>query len=79
MSRAVRSRSEESLSYRREYDDETYDLLANGLGLGRGNSCTHMYRVEEYRRTNGEFVKIIRIYTCVKCGVKSSITWSEHV
>ena len=77
--RARRSRSEESYSYRRDYDDETYDLLANDLGLGRVNSCTHIYKMEEYRKKNGDFIKVVRVYTCVKCGARSTVSWSEHI
>jgi hypothetical protein len=79
VSRAVKSRSEESQSYRRDFDDEVYDGLMDCLGIGRMSNCTHIYRVEEYRKTNGDFVKVVRVYTCVKCGARSTVSWTEHV
>jgi hypothetical protein len=79
MSKVRRSQSEESWDYRRDFDDEVYDGLIEGLGIGRMNNCTHAYRVEEYRKTNGDFIKVVRMYTCVKCGARSTVSWTEHV
>jgi len=47
--------------------------------LDRINSCRHVYRVKDYTTVNGEFVKTIRVYTCIFCGVRTTVSWSEHI
>jgi len=48
------------------------------LGIARTLTCDHEYEYTAIAKPKGEFFKIKRIYTCVKCGAIFTVTWCEH-
>lgn len=58
--------------------EEQYNSKMKELGVEKMMTCDHKFRVYTKYKRRGEFIKVRRVYRCVKCGIRTVVSWSEH-
>ena len=63
----------------KELDDEAYGMLMRNLGLDKMLRCSHIFDVHNTREAMGDFVRVHKVYKCIKCGITIEYRWCEHL